>query len=176
MRERLRASARLGLTLTDPGPAWAAAGILFVAYLATMARDLTFYDSPELALVAHELGVGHPIGMPLHTLVGWLFAHLAPTPHLGLGAMSALFGALCAIPAASLADRFGVAEGSLRWLRVPVLVGVGLSIVAWEPSSRVGVYTLGVPLALHTAARARAASAQASRRASPSASAPRPTR
>lgn len=154
MRDRLAAAARLGLPLAQPGPAWAATGILLVAYLATMARDLTFYDSPELALVAHELGVGHPIGMPLHTLIGWPFAHLAPTPHLGLTAMSALFGALTAIPAASLADRLGGAGGRGAWLRVPVLVGTGLSLAAWEPSTRVEVYTLAVFLSLWGCARA----------------------
>ncbi|MCB9593487.1 MAG: DUF2723 domain-containing protein [Sandaracinaceae bacterium] len=154
MTERLRAALRLGLPLGEPAFAWIAPAVLFAVYAATMARDLTFYDSPELALVAHELGVGHPIGMPLHTLIGFAFAHLPPSPHVGLTAMSALFGALCAVPAWSIADRFGPVEGAARWARVAVFVGLGLSVVAWEPSSRVEVYTLAVFLSLWGVARA----------------------
>lgn len=154
MSARWQVVSSLGLPLRAPGPAWLAAGALFVVYAATMARDLTFYDSPELALVAHELGVGHPIGMPLHTLIGFAFARIPPTPHVGLTAMSALFGALCAIPASSLADRLGEVAGRARWLRALALVGVGSSLIAWEPSTRVEVYTLAVFLSLWGCARA----------------------
>ncbi|MBX3268831.1 MAG: DUF2723 domain-containing protein [Sandaracinaceae bacterium] len=151
MSARWGALARLGLRLEAPAGAWTTAAILFALYVATMARDLTFYDSPELALVAHQLGVGHPIGMPLHTLLGFAFARLAPTPHLGLSAMSALFGALCALPAWSLADRLAIAPA--KWPRALVFVGLGASLVAWEPSTRVEVYTLAVFAALWGLAR-----------------------
>ena len=51
---------RLGLRIAHPDAAWLSAVGTFAIYLLTMAHDLTFYDSPELALVAHQLGVGHP--------------------------------------------------------------------------------------------------------------------
>lgn len=150
-------AARLGLTVSSPRAAWSAAGALFALYALTMARSLTFYDSPELALVAEQLGVGHPIGQPLHTLVGFPFAHLPfASPTLGLTLMSALFGALSAIPAWSLSERLAPARDDLadRFTRGLVIVGVGASLVAWEPATRVEVYTLAAFLALWATARA----------------------
>ncbi|HJK89190.1 MAG TPA: DUF2723 domain-containing protein, partial [Polyangiaceae bacterium LLY-WYZ-15_(1-7)] len=115
-----------------------------------MARGLTFYDSPELALVARELGVGHPIGQPVHTLLGAAFSRLPGlSPVTGLTAMSALFGALSALPMWSLSERL-VPPGAWRGARVirgAAVLGVLLSAVAWEPATRVEVYTLGSFLA-----------------------------
>ena len=139
---------RLGLPLRAPAHAWITAAALFVIYAATMARDLTFYDSPELALVADQLGVGHPVGMPLHTLLGHVFSRLTAQPHIGLTLMSALFGALCTLPAWSLADQVEPAAGRGATLRAITFVGVGASLVAWEPSTRVEVYSLAVFLSL----------------------------
>lgn len=48
---------------------------LFV-YLRTLARDVSFGDSGELAAVAHGLGIAHPPGYPLFTLLGHLFSRL----------------------------------------------------------------------------------------------------
>jgi len=48
----------------------------FVVYLQTLAPSVDFIDSGELATVATTLGIAHPTGYPLFTLVGWVFAHL----------------------------------------------------------------------------------------------------
>lgn len=48
----------------------------FVIYLRTMAPGVNFIDSGELATVAYRLGIAHPTGYPLFTLLGWLFSHL----------------------------------------------------------------------------------------------------
>jgi hypothetical protein len=45
------------------------------AYAATMTPGVTFIDSGELAAVATTLGVAHPTGYPLFTLLGWAAAH-----------------------------------------------------------------------------------------------------
>ena len=149
-RPVLRELVRLGLPLSHPGPAWLVAGLALGVYLMTMARGLTFYDSPELALVARELGVGHPIGQPVHTLLGAAFSRLPGlSPVTGLTAMSALFGALSALPMWSLSERL-VPPGAWRGARVirgAAVLGVLLSAVAWEPATRVEVYTLGSFLA-----------------------------
>lgn len=50
--------------------------LAFIVYLLTLAPTVTFIDSGELAAVATTLGVAHPTGYPLFTLIGWLFAHL----------------------------------------------------------------------------------------------------
>lgn len=147
-REGVRA---LGLRLQNVAAAWATVGAVLAIYLLTMARDLTFYDSPELALVAHELGVGHPIGQPLHSLIGFPFAQLGL---IGLTAMSALFGALCVIPAWSIAEKL-VPQGT-KWIAIaPPIAGCALHPIAWEPSTRVEVYTLAAFLSLWAVARAQ---------------------
>jgi hypothetical protein len=47
-----------------------------VVYSLTRVPGLTFIDSGELATAATLLGIAHPTGYPLFTLVGWLVAHL----------------------------------------------------------------------------------------------------
>lgn len=50
--------------------------IAFVVYLSTLAPTVDFIDSGELAAVATTLGIAHPTGYPLFTLIGYVFAHL----------------------------------------------------------------------------------------------------
>ncbi|MCC6873741.1 MAG: DUF2723 domain-containing protein [Sandaracinaceae bacterium] len=145
----------LALPLARPRDAAAASAIVFALYAATGAWDLTFYDSPELALVAVQLGIGHPIGMPLHTLIGFLFAHIPGVPApAGLMLMSALFGALCVVPCMSIAERIaGPSARSSLWIAA-VLVLLCAQRVAWEPATRIEVYTLANFLALYAVASA----------------------
>ena len=41
-------------------------------YLLTLAPTVALGDSPELAIAAHRLGIAHPTGYPLYTLLGHL--------------------------------------------------------------------------------------------------------
>lgn len=45
-------------------------------YLTTIIRDILPADNGEFQLVAAVLGVAHPPGYPLHTMLGWLVAQL----------------------------------------------------------------------------------------------------
>jgi len=78
-------------------------GIFFcltlAVYYKTMAPGLTFIDSGELAAVATRLGIAHPTGYPLFTLLGWVATHLpfGPEPIVRLNFLAAL---LCAGSAA----------------------------------------------------------------------------
>lgn len=47
--------------------------IPFIVYLITLAPTVTFIDSGELATVASKLGVAHPTGYPLFTILGKIF-------------------------------------------------------------------------------------------------------
>ena len=49
---------------------------VFIVYLTTLCPTTNFIDSGELATVAYTLGIAHPTGYPLFTLMGWIFAHL----------------------------------------------------------------------------------------------------
>ncbi len=66
-------------------------GVLGI-YVATLAPGLTFIDSGELAAVCATLGIAHPTGYPLYTLLGWLWVQvpLGLRPVLQLNLMSAL--------------------------------------------------------------------------------------
>ena len=67
----------------------------FALYVATLAPGLLPADSGEFQLVAATLGIAHPPGYPLYTLLGWLFTRLTPTnPAWGLNLLSAIFATL----------------------------------------------------------------------------------
>ena len=116
------------------------------------------YDSPELALVAEQLGLGHPFGQPLHTLLGALVAHLPGVDSLvALNGLSALAGALTVIPATSFAEALlrpdsECPEGDTR-LVAPTIALLGVHPALWEPSTRIEVYPLACFFALWAAAR-----------------------
>ncbi|KAJ8309177.1 hypothetical protein KUTeg_014051 [Tegillarca granosa] len=52
--------------------------VSLAVYLVTIYPSLPGGDSGELIVAAHELGVAHPPGYPLYTLVSWLFIKLLP--------------------------------------------------------------------------------------------------
>jgi len=128
----------------------AAAVLLY--YSLTMARDLSFYDSAELAMVAVQGGVGHPLGQPVHTMLGWLVSHLPGVPALvALNFLSALFTALAVVPVVFLLgelagpDRPDAPVWAQRRALVPAAVGITwLHPAVWENGTRVEVYALGL--------------------------------
>jgi hypothetical protein len=87
---------RWRLMLTRPA-LWALclAVITLVVYLLTMSRTVGFIDSGELATVATTLGIAHPTGYPLFTLLGWIASHvpIGREEIVRLNAMAALFTA-----------------------------------------------------------------------------------
>lgn len=50
--------------------------ITLVVYIMTLAPTVSFIDSGELAAVCVNLGVAHPTGYPLFTILGNIFSHL----------------------------------------------------------------------------------------------------
>ncbi len=50
--------------------------IPFIAYIITLAPTVTFIDAGELTTVCAKLGVAHPTGYPLFTILGHLFSLL----------------------------------------------------------------------------------------------------
>lgn len=67
----------------------------FGVYMTTLARDVTFIDSGELAAVAATLGIAHPPGYPLFTLLGHVLAQVP------VGAVIFRVGLLSALAAAA---------------------------------------------------------------------------
>src|SRR5208283_1825236 len=50
--------------------------MVFLVYIQTIARTVGFIDSGELATVPYVLGIAHPTGYPLWTLITHIFSHL----------------------------------------------------------------------------------------------------
>lgn len=74
----------------------AAAIIAFSIYLITLAPSVYFIDSGELAAVASTLGIAHPTGYPLFTIIGHIFTLLpiSSSEVYNLNVMSAFFCSL----------------------------------------------------------------------------------
>lgn len=138
----LDAALSLGLPVAHPRRTAAAAALLCAYYLLSGARDVSTYDSPELALAALQLGLGHPPGQPLHTLLGALACRLpGVSPWLGVLLPSALPAALAVVPLTSLAER--AAPPGPRSSATPFLVALACTHAAlWESATRPEVYTL----------------------------------
>lgn len=151
----------LWLPLEARGPTWIATTAVGLAYLLTMSRDLSFFDSGELATVAVQGGLSHPPGHPLYAILGWLVTHIPGVPALlGLNALSAIPAALCLVPATSLGEAMITTPDSSKaklwsWRRclVPAIIALfALHPALWETASRIEVYALASFLALWSVA------------------------
>ncbi|MBK7987705.1 MAG: DUF2723 domain-containing protein [Ignavibacteria bacterium] len=67
--------------------------VSFIVYLTTTAPDVGFTDSGELAAVCTTLGVAHPTGYPLYTIIGHAWT-LLPLPFSPIYALN-VFAGLC---------------------------------------------------------------------------------
>lgn len=122
-------------------------------YVRTLAREITFVDSGELAAAAYHLGIAHPPGYPLYTLIGHLFTKLP------LGSVAFRMGLLSAVAgAAATALLFRAAwilvrqdlhrgrQGTATGIVAPlgVLAGAllfGFANTPWSQAVKVEVYT-----------------------------------
>jgi hypothetical protein len=86
------------LSRTAVLPGLIVAAFTFSVYSLTRVPGLTFIDSGELSTAATLLGISHPTGYPLFTLVGWGFAHLPVGPEaiVRLNVMASFYCALAA--------------------------------------------------------------------------------
>jgi hypothetical protein len=113
-------------------------------YAATMCRTVFWYDSAEYVTASVVLGIPHPPGYPLYTLIGHLFTRLPIDPALAVNLMSAVFGAL----GVALAYLVGRALGAAP---APAAVGaatLGCGRLYWSQSLIAEVYTPAVAATL----------------------------
>lgn len=106
-------------------------------YALTLCRTVYWYDSAEYATAAYVLGIPHPPGYPLYTLVGHLFTYLPLEPAVAVNAMSAVFAALAVGLSYGLIREFGAG-------RVGAAVGaatLGGSRLFWSQALIAEVYT-----------------------------------
>ncbi len=94
---------------------WVATIVTLIVYVWTLAPTLTLEDSGELATAGAYLGVPHPPGYPIWTVIVWVFTKVfafvryngQPNPAWSIGLASAVFGALASGVSALLICRSG---------------------------------------------------------------------
>jgi len=65
--------------------------LILSVYLYSLCPTVYLIDSGELAAVSWTLGIAHPTGYPIYTILSYLFAHLPGEPIKNLNLLSALF-------------------------------------------------------------------------------------
>ena len=101
--------------LLDWSAFWTATIITFIVYLISLAPTVTLEDCGELAVASDYLGVPHPPGYPIWTIITWIFTKIfsfvtyqgQPNPAWSVALASAVFGALAAGITAMLICRSG---------------------------------------------------------------------
>ncbi len=90
---------------------WALAALALVVYLMTTAPVVAFWDNGEFIAVGYTLGVGHPPGSPVYTLLSRLFS-LLPFNNV---ARAVNFESIVAAALAMAFLYFSVARMARRW-------------------------------------------------------------
>ncbi len=135
-----------------PAQAWVGGGLFaasLILYISTLAPSVValFDDSLEFQLVTYRLGIAHPTGYPLYTLLGKLFTFL-PLGNIAyrVNLMSAVFGAAAValiypITLKVAAGPDGREAGGLFGGAVAALL-LAVSPVFWQQATVAEVYTL----------------------------------
>jgi len=115
--------------------------VLFSAYLATAAPDLTFWDATELVTAAHTLGIPHPPGTPLWVLIAHVVSNAFSNtgPARAVTMVSVLASALVGGVGASMLRRWIGSRGA-----VVGAVVAGTMTTVWSNATETEVYALSL--------------------------------
>lgn len=75
---------------------WLIGLVVFIIYLVTLAPSVVQIDAGELAAVQATLGIAHPTGYPIFTIIGYLFSRL-PLPFTTIFQLNLLAAIWCAL-------------------------------------------------------------------------------
>ncbi len=121
-------------------------GLAAALYATGLCPTVYWYDSAEFAAAAASLGVPHPPGYPLYTLIAHVFTWLPGEPALGVNIMSLAFGAACVTLLCVLVRRLG---GS--WAAAVTASSLLATMVTfWSNAVVAEVYTPGLFFTLGT--------------------------
>lgn len=104
MAESLKNRIKPFFSKVDWSAFWTATIITMIVYCWTLAPTVSLEDCGEMATAAANLGVPHPPGYPIWTIICWYFTKIfafvtfrgQPNPSWSVGLASAVFGALAA--------------------------------------------------------------------------------
>jgi len=141
--ENQDATRRAGLS-ADPWSPVALGALFFLLYLATLCRGIYWYDSAEFVTAAVTLGIPHPPGYPLYTLLAHAFTWLPIAPALAVNGMSAVGGGLSVALLHCVIRRLGASNGAAA-------IGaatLGASALFWSQALIAEAYTPGLAMML----------------------------
>lgn len=115
--------------------------VLFSAYLATAAPDLTFWDATELVTAARTLGIPHPPGTPLWVLIARVVSNVFSNtgPARAVTMVSVLASALVGGVGASMLRRWIGSRGA-----VVGAVLAGTMTTVWSNATETEVYAVSL--------------------------------
>jgi len=127
-------------------------GAVFSLYATTLAPTVLAGDGGEFQFVPYLLGVAHPTGYPLYTLLGWLWSHLFPLGDVAfrMNLFSAFWAALAVAllyPTTCSLLRQGVpslASLNRRLLAVLAAVTFAVTPTLWSQAVIAEVYGLHI--------------------------------
>ncbi|KPJ73440.1 hypothetical protein AMJ52_03805, partial [candidate division TA06 bacterium DG_78] len=70
---------------------------IYLIYLFSLCPTVYLIDSGELAVMSYTLGIAHPTGYPLYTLISYFVAHIPGDIVRNLNMLSALFSVVAAV-------------------------------------------------------------------------------
>lgn len=125
----------------------AAFAISLAVYTYTLAPSVTLEDSGELIVAADYLGVPHPPGYPLWTILAWISQWIfhwktfwgQPNPAWGVNFLSAFFGALLAGNLALLVSRSGMDMLQFRRREEDRPLTINEKIISWASGVSAGL-------------------------------------
>jgi len=117
---------------------------ILALYVRTAARDIAFGDSPELTGAAIDLGVAHPPGYPVWTILGHLFTLLPVGP---VSFRVALLSATAGAAGAGLVYAIAFRLTRSAWAAVAGALALAISPIVWTWSIVPEVFALSDLLA-----------------------------
>lgn len=111
-----------------------------ILYACTAHRFVGFWDTGEMDTVPYILGIAHPPGLPLYTLLGWLFSHL-----FAFGSVAfrmSLLSALAMGGAAWCVSRIANEFKRAPWAALFAALLFACGTVAWNVATRADVHAL----------------------------------
>jgi len=111
---------------------------ILALYLFSLCPGVHVIDSGELATVSYTLGVAHPTGYPLYTLISYFFARMPGEPIRNLNILSTLFSGAAAVFLYIIARR--VTKSTMASVLVASLFA--FSPIIWRTSITNEVYPL----------------------------------
>jgi hypothetical protein len=123
-------------------PRFAAFAVPAAAYIASASIEPGSWDTAELQGVPYILGVAHPTGFPLYTLVGYAWSHIVAVGSIAfrMNVMSGVAIAITALAAYAVAREIGAG----RWVALFATLWFAFTQDVWAHAARAEAQDLAV--------------------------------